>query len=189
MAISTMSMWDLRMSMLWMDAEMYDWENKANGVLVLEPLVKGEMEEWLAPGPPFTACEDCTDEREWILVDGEESTPPLTTTPRISSRFVTANVCCIARALSISRCERFFDAIHSLLLAYNARYQSSYSLGIEEEQMAISPKLNFQHMTNHPWLIPRWEHFTTPFAKPVLLSNLTVVTFFDEETMKNTCQG
>ncbi len=45
------------MSMFWMDAEMDDCEDGASGVLVLEPLVKGEMEEWLAPNPTFTASE------------------------------------------------------------------------------------------------------------------------------------
>jgi hypothetical protein len=50
--------------MFWMDAEMDDCEDGANGVLVLEPLVKGEMEEWLAPNPNFATSEDCIDERE-----------------------------------------------------------------------------------------------------------------------------
>ncbi len=61
MAISTMALWDLRMSMFWMDAEMDDCEDKANGVLVMEPLMEVEMEEWLAPAPTFLEREDCTE--------------------------------------------------------------------------------------------------------------------------------
>ena len=45
MAISTMALRDLQMSMFWMDAEMDDSENKATGVLVMEPLMEVEMEE------------------------------------------------------------------------------------------------------------------------------------------------
>ena len=101
------------------------------------------MEKWLAPNPPFAASEDCTDEREWILVDGDKAVPPLTTTPHFPSRFATAHVCLIARATSISACKCFFDAICSVLLAYNAQHLSSYSLGIEEVQMTISPYLIF----------------------------------------------
>ena len=64
MAISTMALWDLQMSMFWMDAEMDDCEDRANGVLVMEPLMEVEMEEWLAPTPTFVAREDCTDGKE-----------------------------------------------------------------------------------------------------------------------------
>ena len=64
MAISTMTLWDLWMSMFRMDAEMDDCADRANGVLVLKPLVEVEMEEWLAPAPTFAASEDCTNERE-----------------------------------------------------------------------------------------------------------------------------
>jgi hypothetical protein len=74
---------------------------------------------------------------------GEEAVPPLTATPCFPSRFAMANVCLIAMASSICVSKRFFDAIHSVLLAYNARYLSSYSLGIEEVQMAISPNVIF----------------------------------------------
>ena len=76
-------------------------------------------------------------------MDGEEAVAPLTATPRFPSKFVTANVCLIAIASSICVFECFFDAIRSVLLAYNARYLSSYSLGIEEVQMAISPNSIF----------------------------------------------
>jgi hypothetical protein len=76
-------------------------------------------------------------------MDGEEAVPPLTATPRFPSRFATANVCLIAIASSICVFERFFDAIYSVLLAYNAWYLSTYSLGIEEVQMAIPPNLIF----------------------------------------------
>jgi hypothetical protein len=74
-------------------------------------------------------------------MDGEEAVPPLTAAPCFQSRFATANVCLIAIASSICVFEGFFDAIYSVLLAYNARYLSSYCLGIEEVQMAISPNL------------------------------------------------
>jgi hypothetical protein len=60
MAISTMALWDLRMSMFWMDAEIGDCEDRANGVLVMEPLMYVEIEEWLAPAPTFLAREDNT---------------------------------------------------------------------------------------------------------------------------------
>jgi hypothetical protein len=93
--------------MFWMDAEMDDCDDKANGVLVLKPLVKGEMEEWLAPNPTFAASEDCTNKRE---------TPPLTAAPHFPRRFATASVCHIARASSISTCKRFFNAICSVFL-------------------------------------------------------------------------
>ncbi len=76
-------------------------------------------------------------------MDGEEAVAPLTAMPRFPSRFATANVCLMAIASSIRVFERFFDANRSVLLAYNARYLSSYSLGIEEVQMAISPNLIF----------------------------------------------
>jgi hypothetical protein len=33
----------------------------ANGVLVMEPLIEVEMEEWLAPAPTFLEREDCTE--------------------------------------------------------------------------------------------------------------------------------
>jgi hypothetical protein len=72
-------------------------------------------------------------------MDGEEAVPPLTAMPRFPSRFAMANVCLIAIASSICVCEHFFDAIRSVLLAYNSWYLSSYSLGIEEVQMALSP--------------------------------------------------
>jgi hypothetical protein len=42
MAISTMKLWDLRMSMFWMDAEMDGCEDRANCV---EPLMEVAMEE------------------------------------------------------------------------------------------------------------------------------------------------
>ena len=64
MAISTMALWDLWMSMFGMDAEMDDCEDRANGVLVMEPLTEGEMEEWLAPAPTFLEREDCTEGEE-----------------------------------------------------------------------------------------------------------------------------
>ncbi len=76
-------------------------------------------------------------------MDGEEAVPPFTATASFPSRFATANVCLIAIASSICVCKRFFNAIRSVLLAYNARYLSSYSLGIEEVQMTISPNLIF----------------------------------------------
>ncbi len=60
MAISSMALWDLRMSNFWMDAEMDYCEDRANNVLVMEPLMKVETEEWLAPTPTFVAREDCT---------------------------------------------------------------------------------------------------------------------------------
>ncbi len=76
-------------------------------------------------------------------MDGEEAVAPLTAMPCFPSRFATANVCLIAIASSICVFECFFDAICSMLLVYNAGYVSSYSLGIEEVQMAISPNLIF----------------------------------------------
>ncbi len=48
-----------------------------------------------------------------------------------------------SRASSISACEHFFDCIWSVLLTYDARYLSSYSLGIGTVQMAISLNLIF----------------------------------------------
>ncbi len=48
-----MALWDLWMSMFWMDAEMEDCEDRANSVLVMEPLMEVEMEEWLALTPTF----------------------------------------------------------------------------------------------------------------------------------------
>jgi hypothetical protein len=63
----------------------------------------------------------------------EEAVPPLTTTPCFPSRFATAYVCLRTRASSISVCKLYFDAICSVLLAYNALYLSSYSSGIEEQ--------------------------------------------------------
>ncbi len=46
--------------MLWMDAEMDGCEERANGVLVMEPLMEVAMEEWLAPAPTVVGMEDCT---------------------------------------------------------------------------------------------------------------------------------
>ncbi len=46
--------------MFWMDAEMDDCEDRANSVLVMEPLMEVEMEEWLAPTPTLLEREDCT---------------------------------------------------------------------------------------------------------------------------------
>jgi hypothetical protein len=76
-------------------------------------------------------------------MDGVEVVPLLTATPCFPSRFAMANICLITIASSICVFKCFFDAIRSVLLAYNARYLSSYSLGIEEVQMAISPNLIF----------------------------------------------
>ena len=43
-------LWDLQMSMFWMDAEMDGCEDRANSVLlVMEPFVEVAMEELLAP--------------------------------------------------------------------------------------------------------------------------------------------
>ncbi len=42
MAISTVALWDLQMSVFWMDAEMNGCEDRANGV---EPLMEVAMEE------------------------------------------------------------------------------------------------------------------------------------------------
>jgi hypothetical protein len=47
-----------------MDAEMDDCEDRASGVLVMEPLMEVEMEKWLAPAPTFVAREDCTSGKE-----------------------------------------------------------------------------------------------------------------------------
>jgi hypothetical protein len=47
--------------MFWMDAEMDDCEDRVNSVLVMEPLMEVEMEEWLAPTPAFLEREDCTE--------------------------------------------------------------------------------------------------------------------------------
>jgi hypothetical protein len=49
------------MSIFWIDAEMDDCEDRVNGVLVMEPLMELEMEEWLAPAPTFLEREDCTE--------------------------------------------------------------------------------------------------------------------------------
>jgi hypothetical protein len=46
--------------MLWMDAEMDGCEERANGVLVTEPLMEVAMEEWLALAPTVVGMEDCT---------------------------------------------------------------------------------------------------------------------------------
>ena len=43
---------------------MDDCEDRANGVLVMEPLVEVEMEEWLAPALTFLEREDCTEGEE-----------------------------------------------------------------------------------------------------------------------------
>ncbi len=48
-----MALWDMRMSMFWMDAEMDDCEDRANSMLVMELLMEVEVEEWLAPTPTF----------------------------------------------------------------------------------------------------------------------------------------
>jgi hypothetical protein len=82
--------------MFWMDAEMDGCEERANGVLVMEPLMELEMEEQLAPVPTIVDMEDCTDGKECILIDGEELEQPLTTMPHFPSRFAMANVCFIA---------------------------------------------------------------------------------------------
>ena len=117
----------------------------------MEPLVEVELEEWLAPALTFAAREDWTNEKEWVLMGKEEDVPPLTATTHFPSRFATANVCLRTRASSISVCKcLLFDAICSVLLAYNAWYLSLYSLGIEEEQMSISPNLIF-----NTWRIAR----------------------------------
>jgi hypothetical protein len=44
--------------MFWMDAEMDYCEDRA------KPLMKVEMEEWLAPAPTFLARENCTNGEE-----------------------------------------------------------------------------------------------------------------------------
>jgi hypothetical protein len=54
-------------SQLWpfqLYAEMGDCEDRANGVLVMEPLMEVEMEEWLAQALTFAAREDCTNKKE-----------------------------------------------------------------------------------------------------------------------------
>ncbi len=76
-------------------------------------------------------------------MDEEEAVAPLKARQCFPSRFATANVCLTAITSSICVFERFFDAIRSVLLAYNAPHLSSYSLGIDEVQMAISPNLIF----------------------------------------------
>jgi hypothetical protein len=109
------------------------------------------MEELLDTNPPLAAAENGTDGRKRVLLAGDKCVvPPLMATPRFPSRFTTAIVCFIARASSILVCTRFFDCIRSVLLTYNARYLSSYSLGIETVQMAISPNLIF-----NTWQIAR----------------------------------
>ena len=144
MANSTMALWDLRISMFWMDAEMEGCEERANSVLVMEPLMEVVMEEWLALAPTVIGMDDCTEGTDWILIEEEEAVPPVATTPRFPSWVATTNVYFIARgASSISVWERFFDASCSMLLTHNAGYQSLYSVGIKEEQMAISPNLIF----------------------------------------------
>ncbi len=40
---------------------MDDCEDRANGVLVMEPFMEVEMEEWLAPAPTFLESEGCTE--------------------------------------------------------------------------------------------------------------------------------
>jgi hypothetical protein len=59
-----MALWDLWISMFWMDAELDGCEDRANGVLVMEPLMEVAMEEWLALAPTVTRIEDCTDGKE-----------------------------------------------------------------------------------------------------------------------------
>ena len=81
------------------------------------------MEEYLAPALTVIGTDDCTDGREGILIDKEEDAPPpLTTTPRFSSRLATANDCFVIRASSMCVWERFLDNDHSTFLSYNARY-------------------------------------------------------------------
>jgi hypothetical protein len=59
-----MMLWDLRMSMFWMDAEMNDCEDRANGVLVMEPHMEVAIEELLALALTIIGMEDCTDGAE-----------------------------------------------------------------------------------------------------------------------------
>ena len=47
--------------MFWMDAEMDGCEERANGVLVMEPLMEVAMEEELALAPALVGMEDYTD--------------------------------------------------------------------------------------------------------------------------------
>ncbi len=63
MAISTVALWDVRISM-WMDAEMDGFKDRENGILVIEPLMEVAMEEKLAPAPTIVRMEDCTDGKE-----------------------------------------------------------------------------------------------------------------------------
>jgi len=49
---------------MWMDAEMDGCEDRANGILVIEPLMEVAMEEKLAPAPTIVRMEDCTDGKE-----------------------------------------------------------------------------------------------------------------------------
>ncbi len=60
MANSTMALWDLQIFMFWMDAEMKGCEERANSVLVMEPLMEVVMEEWLALAPIVIGMDDCT---------------------------------------------------------------------------------------------------------------------------------
>ncbi len=112
------------------------------------------MDEYLTPAPTVIGTDDCTDGSEWKLIDNEEDVPPLTTTPRFSSRLATANDCFVIRASSMCAWERFLDNDCSTFLSYNARYWSSEFLGMAEVQMAISPYVIFNtSLSTRDWCL------------------------------------
>ena len=61
-------LWDLQMSMFWMDAEMDGCEDRANSVLlVMEPFMEVAMEELLAPAPIIIGMENSLMEQNEYL--------------------------------------------------------------------------------------------------------------------------